>query len=57
MLMKRLDVTIQSFGWSDKAKVSMLYCSLPVAELSAVSTRFNNHLVFFPIMFTMPFEV
>ena len=24
MLLKRLDVTIQSFGWSDKAKVNSL---------------------------------
>jgi len=30
MLMKRLDVTVQSFGWSDRAKVSLLYFLLPV---------------------------
>uniref|UniRef100_A0A8C9L788 Family with sequence similarity 98 member B n=1 Tax=Pavo cristatus TaxID=9049 RepID=A0A8C9L788_PAVCR len=30
MLMKRLDVTVQSFGWSDRAKVSLLHSLLPV---------------------------
>lgn len=27
MLLKRLDVTVQSFGWSDRAKVSVLQAS------------------------------
>lgn len=30
MLMKRLDVTVQSFGWSDRAKVNLMYFLLPV---------------------------
>lgn len=30
MLMKRLDVTVQSFGWSDRAKVNLLLSLLPV---------------------------
>lgn len=30
MLMKRLDVTVQSFGWSDRAKVNLLYFLFPV---------------------------
>lgn len=28
--MKRLDVTVQSFGWSDRAKVNLMYFLLPV---------------------------
>lgn len=30
MLMKRLDVTVQSFGWSDRAKVRLFSHMCPV---------------------------
>lgn len=30
MLLKRLDVTVQSFGWSDRAKVSLYFYSISI---------------------------
>lgn len=46
MLLKRLDVTVQSFGWSDRAKVPSNLFSLC-----------SNHLVhFLIILFTLIFE-
>lgn len=38
MLLKRLDVTVQSFGWSDRAKVR----SNLLLSKSEKGTRYNN---------------
>uniref|UniRef100_A0A8D0HSZ9 Family with sequence similarity 98 member B n=1 Tax=Sphenodon punctatus TaxID=8508 RepID=A0A8D0HSZ9_SPHPU len=45
MLIKRLDVTVQSFGWSDRAKVSMFYHLLPRYVLTPKSTITLAHLL------------
>ena len=44
MLLKRLDVTVRSFGWSDRAKVSMLQatdtdCTIYLDHLHCLSGR------------------
>lgn len=48
LLVKRLDVTVQSFGWSDRAKVQLAFCKqslcmpralLPVVQTSCLCSR------------------
>lgn len=41
MLLKRLDVTVQSFGWSDRAKV----CQLPLIDYITLLVWFIMQLL------------
>lgn len=62
--MKRLDVTVQSFGWSDRAKVNLMYFLLPVggslllfprsSYRICISCQYTNTLssLFFPACFS-----
>lgn len=51
MLMKRLDVTVQSFGWSDRAKVSLLYFLLPVGGSLLQFSR-SLYRIYIPCKYT-----
>lgn len=39
MLLKRLDVTVQSFGWSDRAKVGRLKSNVFIFKSAPILTR------------------
>lgn len=45
MLIKRLDVTVQSFGWSDRAKVTRAHASTVDRSASATPLP-DNHCVY-----------